>query len=171
MPEMPGFLHQVLQSKLIIEKRESKMGINSAVFILAPLIGLTVLALFRAGLTFWKDEYPTFYSLVFGFLETLLFSFFLAGIYGTIRSKSFPVLGFFVTIFITAACLIQVELNVTNNKIIDSLLFSVCATTVFTFMTIGILYAVKHAFPWTAVFACSAVVIFITRIIVWLMGK
>lgn len=145
--------------------------ITPVIFIIAPILGFITILIYLEGITNMSDEFPTIFSLIYGPLSTLLLSFVLAGIFCRPKMERFPYEIIIPVISVTAAVLISVDISITNNRVIDSILITLSVITVFTFLISGFLYVCHNSFPWNLVLIWGSIAIFIIRIILWLRGS
>jgi|GEM_PF-2577834 len=147
------------------------MQVNPLIFVLAPFLGFAIIGIYRLGIREWSEKIPTFFSIVFGTISTLLFSLMLAGIFSRPRMDGIPYEVIIPVVFLTATVLVSFDLSVTNNRVIDSVLVTLFVLAAFTFAIIGFFFFLKNGFPWKALITRSSVVIFVFRIVTWVKEK
>ena len=147
------------------------MIIRPWVFIGAPFLGAIIIGIYYAGSEELVDQYPTAYSLIYGPLSTLIVSLAIAGMISFPGIKGLPVVAIITVTFITAAILISVDIAITNNRVIDSILVTLFGMAFFTEVILGIMYVAKNPFQWELVLMAASVVTFMIRIILWIGGK
>jgi len=147
------------------------MCVNPLVFVIAPVLGFITIGVYKFGTEEFLEEFPTFFSFVFGTLSAVLISLVFAGLLCDPKFAKMPWEVVVPVVFVPATILVSIDLSLTNNKVIDSILLTLFVVTVFTFVILGFLYFMSTEFPWKALIIRSSIAIFLFRIVVWIGRK
>lgn len=147
------------------------MIISPWIIIGAPVLGSIVIGIYRMGSEDLIGDCPTVYSLIYGPLSTLLVSLAIAGILSNRDIESIPKVAVIAVTFISAAILVSVDIAITNNRIIDSILVTLVGIAFFAEVILGVIYVMTYAFPWELVIMAASAATFVMRVVLWILGK